>query len=50
MPAGATFNYLHVVIKNVLNFHDYHLFEFDLFKDNMVDTNDEEVNLDFQYY
>lgn len=50
MPAGATYNRLHEVIQKVFNFRDYHLFEFELSKVNMVVTNDEEAYLAHQYY
>lgn len=56
MSAGATFNRLHDVIQNVTNFQSgypysaYHLFEFDLKKENRVVTNDEERYLDHQDY
>ena len=56
MPAGATFNRLHDVIQNVTNFQSgypnsgYHLFEFDLSKENMIVTNNEEAYLEHQHY
>lgn len=56
MPAGATFNRLHDVIQNVTNFQSgypslgYHLFEFDLAKENMIVTNNEEAYLEHQHY
>ncbi|OZU89626.1 hypothetical protein CIL03_00325 [Virgibacillus indicus] len=50
MPAGATFNRLHDVIQTVLNFQDYHLFEFDLTKDKIRVTNDEEAYQEHQYF
>ncbi|MCT2536671.1 plasmid pRiA4b ORF-3 family protein [Aquibacillus koreensis] len=48
MPAAATFNRLHDVIQNTLNFQSgyphlhYHLFEFDIAKDYLTVTNNEE--------
>ena len=56
MPAGASFNRLHDVIQNVTNFQSgypssgYHLFEFDLSKENMIVTNNEEAYLEHQHY
>ncbi|WP_243299636.1 plasmid pRiA4b ORF-3 family protein [Bacillus litorisediminis] len=50
MPAGATFYRLHDTIQMVFNFHDYHLFEFDLSKDNIRVTNDEEAYEEHQYF
>ncbi|HSP23416.1 MAG TPA: plasmid pRiA4b ORF-3 family protein [Planococcus sp. (in: firmicutes)] len=56
MPAGATFNMLHDVIQQVTNFQSgypydaYHLFEFDLAKDNIRVTNDEEAYLEHQHF
>ena len=48
MPAGATYGRLHDIIQNVTNFQsgyprfDYHLYEFDLPKENRIVTNSEE--------
>ncbi|MDN3451733.1 plasmid pRiA4b ORF-3 family protein [Planococcus sp. APC 3906] len=56
MPAGATFNMLHDIIQQVTNFQSgypydaYHLFEFDLAKDNIRVTNDEEAYLEHQHF
>lgn len=56
MPAGATFNRLHDVIQTVTNFQSgypsdsYHLFEFDLTKDNIRVTNDEEAYQEHQHF
>lgn len=56
MPADATFNRLHDVIQSVTNFQGgypslgYHLFEFDLMKENMIVTNDEETYLEHRHY
>lgn len=56
MPAGATFNMLHDIVQQTSNFqsgypHDaYHLFEFDLAKDSIRVTNDEEAYQEHQYY
>ena len=59
MPADATFNRLHDVIQTVTNFksgclyRDYHLYEFDLQKENIRVTNDEEAyqeHLHFKKY
>lgn len=50
MPAGATFNRLHDVIQTVTNFQDAHLFAFDLLKDNISVTNDDEAYQEHQYY
>lgn len=56
MPAGATFNRLHDVIQTVTNFRsgypsgDYHLYEFDLAKDNIVATNNEEAYEDHKHF
>ncbi|HLR51322.1 MAG TPA: hypothetical protein VK072_00400 [Candidatus Avamphibacillus sp.] len=50
MPAGATFNRLHDVIQAVTNFQDYHLLAFDLLKDNISVTNDDEAYQEHQYY
>lgn len=56
MPAGATFNRLHDVIQNVLNFKSgypydaYHLFEFNLPADNIRVTNDEEAYQEHLYF
>lgn len=49
MPAGATFNRLHDVIQKVTNFQsgypfgDYHLYAFELRKENIRVTNDDEA-------
>jgi len=56
MPAGATFKRLHDVIQTVTNFkgdypyEDYHLYEFDLQKDNIRVTNDEEAYQEHLYF
>lgn len=56
MPAGATYNRLHDVIQNVTNFqggypsNGYHLYEFELPKENRSVTNNEEAYLDHKYY
>lgn len=56
MPAGATFNRLHDVIQTVTNFQSgypvdfYHLFEFELTKDNIRVTNDEEAYQEHKYF
>ncbi|WNF38420.1 plasmid pRiA4b ORF-3 family protein [Bacillaceae bacterium IKA-2] len=56
MPAGATFNRLHDIIQTVTNFQSgyphgaYHLFEFDLTKEDKSVTNDEESYLEHQHY
>ncbi|NLN81545.1 MAG: plasmid pRiA4b ORF-3 family protein [Clostridiales bacterium] len=56
MPAGATFNRLHDVIQNALNFNSgyphnaYHLFHFDLSEDNIRVTNDEEAYQEHQQF
>ncbi|WP_047985473.1 plasmid pRiA4b ORF-3 family protein [Ornithinibacillus californiensis] len=50
MPSDATFRRLHDVIQTVFNFRDYHLFDFDLSKDNMKVTNNEEAYLEHQHY
>ncbi len=56
MPAGATFNRLHDVIQNVFNFNSgypnaaYHLYDFDLFADNIRVTNDEEAYQEHQQF
>jgi len=50
MPADATFNRLHEIIKMVTNFQDYHLFEFNLEKDNILVTNDEEIYEEHKYF
>lgn len=56
MPAGATYRRLHDVIQNVTNFQSgyphggYHLYEFDLTKENRSVTDDEEAYLQHQHY
>ncbi|MEA1974479.1 MAG: plasmid pRiA4b ORF-3 family protein [Bacillota bacterium] len=56
MPANATFNRLHDVIQTVTNFKSgypykaYHLFEFDLKKENMIVTNDKEAYEAHKHY
>lgn len=56
MPAGATYKRLHDVIQNVTNFQGgypslgYHLYEFDLTKENRIVTNCEEAYLEHQHY
>ncbi len=56
MPAGATYKKLHDIIQNVTNFQSgypnsgYHLFEFDLTKDNKIVTDNEEAYLEHQHY
>lgn len=56
MPAGATYRRLHDVIQNVTNFQSgypgggYHLYEFDLPKENMIVTNNEEAYMEHQHY
>jgi uncharacterized protein YsxB (DUF464 family) len=56
MPAGATYKRLHDVIQNVTNFQSgyphegYHLFEFDLTKDQRIVTDNEEAYLEHQHY
>ncbi|GAB4073695.1 plasmid pRiA4b ORF-3 family protein [Barrientosiimonas marina] len=48
MPADATFNRLHDIIQMVMEFHDDHLFAFDLSGDNMIVTNDEDMYQEHQ--
>ena len=56
MPADATFNRLHDTIQTVTNFKGgypsdgYHLYSFELPKENMMVTNDEEAYDDHQFY
>ena len=56
MPAGATYKRLHDVIQNATNFQSgypssgYHLYEFDLTKENRIVTDDEEAYLQHQHY
>lgn len=56
MPAGATYRRLHDVIQNVTNFqggypsNDYHLYDFDLSKVNMLVTDNEEAYLEHQHF
>lgn len=56
MPADATFNRLHDVIQTVTNFQSgypyeaYHLFEFDLDKENMIVTNNEEAYEEHKHF
>lgn len=56
MHADATFNRLHGVVQTVTNFQSdysheaYHLFEFDLDKENMIVTNNEEVYEEHKYF
>jgi len=56
MPAGATFNRLHDVIQTVTNFRSgypndaYHLFEFDLTKDNIRVTNNDEAYQEHKHF
>jgi len=56
MPAGATYRRLHDVIQNVTNFQSgypsggYHLYEFDLTKENRIVTDNEEAHREHQYY
>ncbi|WP_263497727.1 plasmid pRiA4b ORF-3 family protein [Rossellomorea vietnamensis] len=56
MPAGATYRRLHDVIQNVTNFRSgypyegYHLYEFDLTKDQKILTDYEEAYLEHQHY
>ncbi len=56
MPAGATYRRLHDVIQNVTNFQSgypgggYHLYEFDLPKENMIVTDNEEAYMEHQHY
>jgi len=56
LPAGATYRRLHDVIQNVTNFKSgypyggYHLYEFELEKENRVVTEDEEAYLQHQHY
>lgn len=56
MPAGATFNRLHDIIQTVTNFQSgyprdfYHLFEFDLTKDNIRVTNDDEAYQEHKHF
>ncbi|MDT9026884.1 plasmid pRiA4b ORF-3 family protein [Rossellomorea yichunensis] len=56
LPAGATYRRLHDIIQNVTNFLSgyphggYHLFEFDLTKDQKTVTDNEEAYLEHQHY
>ena len=56
MPAGATYRRLHDVIQNVTNFQSgypgggYHLYEFDLPKENRIVTDNEEAYMEHQHY
>ena len=56
MPAGATYRRLHDVIQNSTNFKSgypsggYHLYEFDLSKENMIVTDNEEAYLEHKHY
>lgn len=56
MPAGATYKRLHDVIQNVTNFQSgypsngYHLYAFDLVKDNQIVTNDDVRYLEHHHY
>ncbi|MTI67216.1 MAG: plasmid pRiA4b ORF-3 family protein [Firmicutes bacterium] len=56
MPAFATFNRLNDIIQNVTNFESgypyepCHLFQFDLYKENMKVTNDDEAYREHKYY
>lgn len=56
MPAGATYRRLHDVIQNSTNFQSgypsggYHLYEFDLPKENKIVTDDEETYLEHKHY
>lgn len=56
MPANATYNRLHDVIQNVTNFKSgypydaYHLFEFNLEKENIIVTNNEEAYEEHKHY
>jgi len=56
MPADATFNRLHDIIQNATNFQSgypydgYHLFEFDLSKENVIVTNSLEAYEEHKHY
>ena len=56
MPAGATYRRLHDVIQNSTNFQSgypsegYHLYEFQLPKENKIVTDDEEAYLEHKHY
>ena len=56
MPAGGTYKRLHDVIQNVTNFQSgypglgYHLYEFQLVKENKIVTDDEETYFQHQHY
>lgn len=56
MPAGATYRRLHDVIQNVTNFQSgfpyggYHLYEFELKRDNMIVTSNNEAYEDHQHF
>lgn len=50
MPADATFKRLHDVIQTVTNFHGYHLYAFDLPRENISVTNDEEAYQEHKHF
>ena len=56
MPAGATYRRLHDVIQNVTNFQsgypggNYHLYQFNLPKENRIVTNNEDAYTEHQHY
>ena len=56
MPAGATYRRLHDIIQNVTNFQSgypgggYHLYEFNLPKENRIVTDNEEAYMEHQHY
>ncbi|MCF8020028.1 MAG: plasmid pRiA4b ORF-3 family protein [Vallitaleaceae bacterium] len=56
MPASATYKRLHDVIQNVTNFQSgypgggYHLYEFNLPKENRIVTDNEEAYMEHQHY
>jgi len=56
LPAGATYKRLHDIIQNVTNFLSgypyggYHLYEFDLIKDNVRVTDNDEAYLEHKHY
>ena len=56
MPAGATYRRLHDIIQNVTNFQSgypgggYHLYEFNLPKENRIATDNEDAYMEHQHY
>jgi len=50
IPSDVTFNYLHNIIQYSMGWLDYHLFEFEIKKENLRITNNDEAVDEYRYY